>query len=192
LNPNHPAFASGECLEAMSGGAPQAEAAGQTASAIDILLSSKEAGDIVMAESILEQGEADGTPHGSQTYEHVIEAFIGSNDMSAATSVLRRMKKYHPKECRKLESDVFDILLSGQPSELQLAESMLDWTNERADLANMCTKMVYTCLSIGPNGYDIAKRVLSGVKGKLSEDDVVWVELNEVVSQADHRDTKQE
>jgi hypothetical protein len=182
-NPSHPAFASGEFLEAMSGDAPQAEAAGQTASAIDILLSSKEAGDIAMAESILEQGEADGTPHGIQTYEHVIEAFIGNNDMSAATSVLRRMKIYHPKECQNLESDVFDILLSGQPSDLQLAESMLSWTNDPADLANMCTKMIYTCLSIGPSGYDIAKRVLSGVKGKLGEDDVVWAELNEVVTQ---------
>ena len=204
LNPNHPAFASsGECVEATTetmttelttettGAIMVTAESGQTTSAIDILLSSKEAGDIVMAESILEQGEADGTPHAVQTYQQVIEAFIGNNDMTAATNVLRRMKKFHGSDDGELESNVFDILLSsGQPSDMELAESMVRWTNnDRSDLCNKVTKMVYTCLSLGSQqGRDTAERVLDHMSDELGTDDEVWVELNQVVSQASNKD----
>ena len=191
LNPTHPAFASGECFQ----GAKTTEfvtpaESGQTASAIDILLSSNEAGDVVMAASILEQSEADGTPHGPQTYQQVIEAFIGSNNMIAATNVLRSMKQYHPNACRELESTMFDIVLSsGQGSDLQLAEYMLHWTNDGADLCDKATKMVYTYLSFGTQqAMGMAEDVLSYLGDMVGEEDEVWIELNRLVRQAGVRD----
>lgn len=183
MNPNHPAFA-GECFQSMkSSEFVGTVASGQTASAIDILLSSKETDDIVMAASILEQGEAEGRPHGPQTYRHVIEAFIGNNNMSAATNVLSRMKTHHPNACRELESNMFDILLSsGHASDLELAESMLRWTNDVNDLCDKATKMVITCMSLcSIEGKDMAERILNYLGDIVGEDDDVWTDLSQLI-----------
>lgn len=125
-----------------------------------------------MAESILEQGEDDGTPHDVHTYQRIVEAFIGNNDMSAATHALRRMKNVHSRDaCLELETNVFDILLSsGQESDFSLAESMMSWSDyERSDLANMCTKIVYTYLTLS-DGQVGAQRVLDQMSTRLDED----------------------
>ena len=188
-NPNHPAFA-GECFQNMKSSEFVATvASGQTVSAIDILLSSKETDDIVMADSILEQGEAEGRPHGPQTYRHVIEAFIGNNDMSAATNVLSRMKTNHPNACRELESNMFDILLSsGQASDLELAESMLRWANDMTDLRNKATKMVITCMSLSltqGKEVEVAERILNYLGDLVGEEDDVWTDLSQLICQDD-------
>jgi hypothetical protein len=185
MNPNHPAFA-GECFQSMkSSEFVSTVASGQTVSAIDILLSSKETDDIVMAASILEQGEAEGRPHEPQIYQHVIEAFIGNNNMSAATNVLSHMRTHHLNACRELESNLFDILLSsGQVGDLELAENMLRWAHDENDLCDKATKMVITCMSLcSMEGNDMAERILNYLGDTVGEDDCVWTDLSQLIGQ---------
>ena len=101
--------------------------------------------------------------------------------MSAATHALRRMKNVHSRDaCLELETNVFDILLSSagrhqdddsaDDDDLTLAESMMSWSDyERSDLANMCTKIVYTYLTLA-DGQVGAQRVLDQMSTRLDED----------------------
>ena len=159
----------------------------QTASAIDILLSTKKTDEIVMAASMLEQREAEGRPYGPQTYRHVIEALIGKNDLSEATNVLSHMKTHHRNVCRELESSMFDILLSSsQVSDLELAEFILRWTSDMSDNRDKSTKMVITCMSLcSSEGKEMAERILNYLGDADGEDDDIWTNLSHLICHDD-------